>query len=202
MIIEFLLTAIIIELTPGPNMFWLAFLSVSRGRIIAFIAITGVTLGLCFAAMASIFGVDALITTEPWIFQILRFAGFFYLLYLAWDSLRVSNKTQNEKFTESFSRYFSQGLLSNMLNPKAYLVYATIIPQFADSSQSLFKQLSVLSILYISVATIIHVTIALLAGNFTKFFASHNRIKLLGRVFATLLVLVALWFLYATKMKL
>ncbi len=201
MILEFLLTAIIIELTPGPNMFWLAFLSISRGRAIALIAIIGITLGLCFAATAAAFGVSSLIETEPWIFQILRFTGFFYLLYLAWDSLRVSSAEKKKHFNEPLSRYFGQGLLSNMLNPKAYLVYATIIPQFTDSVQPLLKQLSILSVVYIFVATLIHVAIVILAGSFTKFFANHKNIKFLSRVFAALLTLVALWFLYATRMK-
>ena len=171
MLLEFLAARCLIELTPGPNMAWLALLGASRGRTAALAAVAGVALGLSIAGAAAAFGVSALIGTTPWLFQALRWAGSLYLLYLAWDSWRDSTAPQETQFDEPLRRYFGQGLLSNMLNPKAYLVFAASsrnswIPHNLCSPNS-----SRLSALYVGVATAVHAAIALLAGSFNRFFA-------------------------------
>ena len=98
-------------------------------------------------------------------------------------------------------RYFGQGLLSNMLNPKAYLVFAAVLPQFVDPAQPLLTQFITLSALYVGVATAIHAAIVFLAGTFNRFFADRARARMLGQVFALFLAAVAIWFFYATKVK-
>lgn len=202
MIFEFLLASMILELTPGPNMAWLALLGTSRGRIAALAAVAGITLGLAFAATASILGVSALIATQPWIFNILRYTGFFYLIYLAWDAVRITNPKHKKLYDKSLPRYFEQGLLTNLLNPKAYLIYTTIIPQFTDSTHPLITQLTILSAIYVGVATLIHLIIAVLSGGLVGFFTNPRKTEFLGQFFAILLIFVAIWFLYATRMKL
>ena len=201
MLVEFLVAAVLIELTPGPNMAWLALLGASRGRVTALAAVAGVALGLSIAGAAAAFGVSALISTTPWLFQALRWAGSLYLLYLAWDSWRNSTGPRETQFDEPLLRYFGQGLLSNMINPKAYLVFAAVLPQFVDPAQHLLTQLITLSALYVGVASVIHAAIALLAGSFNRFFADQARARVLGRVFALLLTAVAIWFFYATEAK-
>ena len=201
MLLEFLAAAVLIELTPGPNMAWLALLGASRGRTAALAAVAGVSLGLSIAGAAATFGVSALIGTTPWLFQALRWAGSLYLFYLAWDSWRDSTAPLETQFDEPFRHYFGQGLLGNMLNPKAYLVFAAVLPQFVDLAQPLLTQLITLSALYVGAATVIHAAIALLAGTFNRFFADRARARTLGRVFALLLAAIAIWFFYATEVK-
>jgi threonine/homoserine/homoserine lactone efflux protein len=201
MVLEFLAASLLIELTPGPNMAWLALLGASRGRLAALAAVAGVALGLSVAGIAAALGVSTLIGTTPWLFQGLRWAGSLYLLYLAWDSWRESTASPDTQFEESRLRYFSQGLLSNMLNPKAYLVFAAVLPQFVNPAQPLFAQLITLTALYVSVATAVHAAIALLAGSFTRFFADPVWSRRLGRIFAVLLAAVAIWFFFATELK-
>ena len=201
MLPEFLAAAVLIELTPGPNMAWLALLGASRGRIAALAAVAGIALGLSIAGAAAAFGVSALIGTTPWLFQALRWAGSLYLLYLGWDSWRDSMAPRETQFDEPLQRYFGQGLLSNMLNPKAYLVFAAVLPQFVNPIQPLLTQLITLSALYVGVATVIHAAIAMLAGSFNSFFADRAKARMLGRVFALLLVAIAIWFFYATEVK-
>jgi threonine/homoserine/homoserine lactone efflux protein len=201
MIPEFLIAAILIELTPGPNMAWLALLGASRGRIAALSAVAGVALGLSFAGAAAALGVSALIGTTPWLFQALRIAGSLYLLYLAWDAWRDSTNVTASDFDQPISRNLLQGLVNNMLNPKAYLVYAAVIPQFIDMAQPLLSQLATLTVVYVVVATSIHALIAVAAGSFNRFFANPTRAKMLSRIFAVLLVGVAVWLFAATGMK-
>jgi threonine/homoserine/homoserine lactone efflux protein len=201
MFLEFLAAALLIELTPGPNMAWLALLGASRGRLTALAAVAGVTLGLSVAGLAAALGVSALLGSTPWLFQGLRWAGSLYLLYLAWDAWRDSTAPKETQFEEPLLRYFGQGLLSNMLNPKAYLVYAAVLPQFINPASPLLPQLATLTALYVGVASAVHATIAMLSGSFSRFFNDPVWAKRLGRVFALLLAAVAVWFFYATEMK-
>ncbi len=195
---EFAVAAILIELTPGPNMAWLALLALSRGRLTGLTAVLGVTLGLSFAGVAAAIGVSALIATTPWFFQFLRWGGSLYLIYLAFDAWRSSATVDDGDFKEPRLRYFSQGLFSNMLNPKAYLVYAAILPQFIAPQQALLPQLATLTILYVVVATVIHAAIVSLAGSFNSLLSNPTRVKILGRIFAISLIGIAGWFFYST----
>lgn len=195
---EFAVAAILIELTPGPNMAWLALLALSRGRLTGLTAVLGVTLGLSFAGVAAAIGVSALIATTPWFFQFLRWGGSLYLIYLAFDAWRSSATVDDGDLKEPRLRYFSQGLFSNMLNPKAYLVYAAILPQFIAPQQALLPQLATLTILYVVVATVIHAAIVSLAGSFNSLLSNPTRVKILGRIFAISLIGISGWFFYST----
>jgi threonine/homoserine/homoserine lactone efflux protein len=201
MFIEFLLTAILIELTPGPNMAWLALLGASRGRVAALAAVAGIALGLAIAGAAAAIGVSQLIASTPWIFLALRWAGSLYLLYLAWDAWRQAATVPDTKFDQPVLRYFAQGLVSNMLNPKAYLVYAAVLPQFIDMGHELLSQLTTLTAAYVVVATTIHAGIALLAASLNSLFAKPGNFKRMSRLFAAILAAVAVWFFYATGVK-
>jgi threonine/homoserine/homoserine lactone efflux protein len=201
MFIEFLLTAILIELTPGPNMAWLALLGASRGRLSALGAVAGIALGLAIAGIAAALGVSALIGTTPWLFQALRWAGSLYLIYLAWDAWQQSTGSKDEKFDQPIFKYFTQGLIGNMLNPKAYLVYAAVLPQFIDSKQAVLMQLATLTVAYVVIATVIHAGIALLSGSFSGFFTQPAKFQVMSRVFAVLLAIVAIWFFFSTGVK-
>ena len=86
--LAFLLASLLIELTPGPNMTWLAALGASRGRTAALAAVAGIALGLAFAGAVAGIGLSALIASQPWLIDGLRWAGALYLLYLAYDAWR------------------------------------------------------------------------------------------------------------------
>jgi threonine/homoserine/homoserine lactone efflux protein len=201
MILEFLLACLLIELTPGPNMAWITLMAVARGRAIALITVAGIALGLALAGLTAAVGLSALIKTTPWLFQALRWGGALYLVYLARDALQTTATSTPGEFTENPSRYFVQGLLSNILNPKAYLFYAAILPQFVDPGKPLPAQFALLTALYVAVATLVHATLAILAGFFNRLLNQPRDLARLGRVFAVLLVAIAFWFFYSTGQK-
>jgi threonine/homoserine/homoserine lactone efflux protein len=182
-------------------MAWLALLGASRGRMPALGAVAGIALGLAIAGAAAALGVSALIGTTPWLFLALRWAGALYLAYLAWDAWQQSSSSNDEKFDQSILKYFTQGLVGNMLNPKAYLVYAAVLPQFIVMDQALMPQFAALTSAYVIVATLIHASIALLAGSLSGFFAQPAKFQLMSRLFAVLLAIVAVWFFFATGVK-
>ena len=201
MLRQFLMTATLIELTPGPNMAWLALLGASRGRVVALAAVAGVALGLSIAGAAAALGVSAFIGKTPQMFQALRWAGSIYLIFLAWDALTASSAEIENTYDKPVRRYFLQGMGSNVLNPKAYLVYAVVLPQFVTLAKPVLPQLALLTVLYVLVATMIHFGIAILAGSFNAVFNRPLYRVWINRCFAGLLALVAIWFFYSTGLK-
>ena len=197
---SFVAASILIELTPGPNMTWLAVLGASRGRMTALAAVAGIALGLAIAALIAGLGLTALLTNFPATFQLLRIGGTLYLFYLAWDAWTAS--AENHDGGDMSGRVaFRQGLIGNILNPKAYLFYATMLPHFISGRTDLVTEVTVLSAIYVTVATAIHGGIAILSGAAASFLATSPHAVTIRKGMAVLIALAAFWFFYATQMS-
>jgi threonine/homoserine/homoserine lactone efflux protein len=195
--LSFVLASIIIELTPGPNMTWLAVMGATRGRGMALAAVAGICIGLAIAAVVAGLGLTALLHAIPQLFTALRWAGTFYLFYLAWDAWTDANRTE-EFHNGTASRAFMQGLISNILNPKAYLFYAAMLPQFIDSAQDPARQIAMLSGIYVAIATAIHASIAAMAGGLADWLSKSPQAATVRKALALLIAVAAVWFFYST----
>ncbi len=198
MIWSFLLASILIELTPGPNMTWLAVLGASRGRLPALAAVAGIMLGLTIAAVVAGVGLTALLYEVPQLFNALRWGGTLYLFYLAWDAWHDADGKQTVVQSNA-AQAFAQGLVSNILNPKAYLFYAAVLPQFMNNAEPATQQLMTLSAIYVAVATVIHACIALLAGSAAVLLQSSPSAQIIRKAMAVLIAVAAVWFFYSTR---
>jgi threonine/homoserine/homoserine lactone efflux protein len=198
MIWSFLLASILIELTPGPNMTWLAVLGATRGRLPALAAVAGIMIGLSVAAAVAGIGLTALLYEVPQLFNALRWGGTLYLLYLAWDAWRDADGKQTVVQSNA-TQAFVQGLVSNVLNPKAYLFYAAVLPQFINSTEPAMQQLTTLSAIYVATATVIHACIALLAGSAATWLQSSPSAQIIRRALAVLIAVAAVWFFFSSK---
>jgi threonine/homoserine/homoserine lactone efflux protein len=199
-VLSFLATCILLEVTPGPNMTWLAILAATRGRAAALSAVAGIALGLAIAGAVAATGVSALTAQFPILLDALRWAGSLYLLYLAYDAWRGADGLTKET-DSSLKQNAVQGLLTNILNPKAYLFYAVMLPQFADRQQPLWQQLTLLTIIYVAVATVIHASIAIAAGGLKDWLSNSPQAIILRKAFALTLAATALWFFYSAQVK-
>jgi len=200
MLLSFIIASIIIELTPGPNMTWLAVLGAGRGRATALAAVAGICLGLSVAAFVAGIGLTAVLTEFPALFQVLRWAGTLYLFYLAWDAW---NDGDGDLVHTNATRgiAFRQGLISNILNPKAYLFYAAMLPQFLTGTLSVALEVTLLSAIYVAVATIIHSGIAVLSGSAATFLETSPHAVTVRKGLALLIAVAAVWFFYSTQVK-
>jgi threonine/homoserine/homoserine lactone efflux protein len=194
---EFIVASIIIELTPGPNMTWLAVLGATRGRASALAAVAGICLGLAFAGLVAGLGLTLLFDNYPSLLTGLRWLGTFYLFYLAYDAWVDSDAAEKIEM-KSNSAYFAQGLISNVLNPKAYLFYAAILPQFMTVADHPSQQLALLTAIYVAIATVIHATIAILAGSLSSWLEHSPQAKLVRRCLAVAIAIAAIWFFIST----
>jgi threonine/homoserine/homoserine lactone efflux protein len=199
----FALTALVVEITPGPNMGYLAALSLSRGVRAGFAAVGGVALGLAVYGIAAIFGLSAIIESSAILYQILRWGGVAYLLYLAWEAWTADPRKTSDAGREAHDLpriAFRRGLITNLLNPKAAVFYAAVLPDFVQTAKGAVPaQMLTLTAIYVGVATAVHLLIVLLAGQLQTAIATPERIQRLGRLFAIMLAAIAIWFAFGTR---
>ena len=192
--IAFVLTSLIIEMTPGPNMAYLAVLGASRGRIAGFSAVLGVALGLALLGIVVGLGGGSLILNNPVVYESLRWAGALYLCWLAYDSWREARlPVAAAPVNQSIFVQFRRGFITNLLNPKAALFFIAVVPEFISGPAPSLRELATLVSIYVAVATFVHGLIVLLAGGLQTFFAAPQRRQTAGNIFAAILFLVAVW---------
>ena len=198
-LLAFALTALIIEITPGPNMTYLAALSLSSGARTGFAAVAGIALGLMTYGLIAAFGLTAIIDDSLFLYGLLRWGGVFYLLWLAWDSWTSGNEASSEEIDERPWPAFRRGLITNLLNPKAAVFYIAVLPEFIQPDNgSVMRQTLLLSVVYVAIATLIHATIVALAGSLQSVIVTANNRLIIRRGFALILVGIAIWFALTT----
>ncbi len=198
-LLGFVVTSLAIELTPGPNMAYLAVLSVERGRSAGLAAVSGVALGLLLLGLIAGLGLGAVVLETPWLYEAIRWGGVAFLLYLAWDSYREAQKPLAEG--ESLVRldaYFRRGLVTNLLNPKAAVFYVAVMPNFIDGARPEWTQSLTLTLIYVAIATAVHAAIALTGSAFEPLLRSDRLRRRIGLVAALVLVGIAVWIALTT----
>lgn len=195
----FALTSTLIELTPGPNMAYLAIVAVSQGRKPGYAAAVGVSLGLAIVGIAAALGVAAAINASPLLYQVLRWGGVIYLFWLAYEGWRDANEAiEHAPLGSSNMRYFRRGLITNLLNPKAAVFYIAVLPGFVEPAGGVMAQTLVLSTTYVAVATGIHLAIVTAAGAMRPLLEDPRRSILVRRGLSGALALIAVWFAWKT----
>lgn len=129
----FALTALVLVLTPGPNMVYCLSRALAQGRGAGLVSLAGVLLGFVAHLLAATLGLTALLAAVPFAFDALRIAGAAYLLWLAWDALRPGGSSPfspRDLPRDAPGRLFRMGLLTNLLNPKVAIFYLSFFPQF------------------------------------------------------------------------
>ncbi|WP_378945527.1 LysE family translocator [Mesorhizobium sp. ANAO-SY3R2] len=196
-LITFAFTALIIELTPGPNMTYLALVSAGEGRRAGFATVAGIALGLAVLGVVAALGVAELIQASDLLYELLRWAGVLFLLFLAFEGWRgEADVAATAK--DADRRYFTRGLLTNLLNPKAAIFYVAVLPTFVVTGQPMLPQTTALTAVYVAVATAIHALIVVLASRLEPLLNDARIEKVTRRALSALLAAVAIWFAFST----
>lgn len=195
----FLLAVSLVELTPGPNMAYLAALSAAEGRGAGLRAVAGVTLGLALYMIAAVAGVAELIAAAPLLYGLLRWAGVAYLTYLAWEAWRGSEETSPGHARDGDHAPFYRGLIANLLNPKAAVFYVTLLPGFIASDHAPFwVQALLLGSVHIAVSIVVHGAIVLGAARAGVVLARMGQDARVRRGLAVGIGLIAVWLAWET----
>ncbi|MEM1040898.1 MAG: LysE family translocator [Pseudomonadota bacterium] len=137
-IAAFSVAAIVLSITPGPDMTLFLSRTLSQGRMAGMVSMLGATTGTMIHTVLAVAGISALIAASPVAFGVLKIAGALYLLWLAYQAVfRGSTfKLENEKPKKqaTLKTSFLMGIGVNLLNPKVVLFFMTFLPQFVSAS--------------------------------------------------------------------
>jgi threonine/homoserine/homoserine lactone efflux protein len=134
----FLVASVLLVLTPGPNLLYLVSRTLCQGTAAGLVSLAGTTTGFVFHILAAAFGLSAVFLAVPVAYDVLRWAGAAYLVYLAWDAVRPGSGgvfAPRRLPDASPGRLFRMGLLTSILNPKVALFYLALFPQFVEPAR-------------------------------------------------------------------
>jgi threonine/homoserine/homoserine lactone efflux protein len=141
---EFLLTTLVVVATPGTGVLYTLAAGLARGARASVVAALGCTLGIVPHMVAAITGLAALLHTSAVAFQVLKYVGVAYLLYIAWSTLRDKGPLAvQETAPVSARKVIVSAVLINILNPKLTIFFFAFLPQFvsADASHASLRML-------------------------------------------------------------
>ena len=192
--IVFLTAALIINITPGPDLFLIISKTISQGRKTGFITSLGACSGAMVYVIATALGLSSILATSPLAFDLIKYAGAAYLVYLglmAFKSkgMRINiNKRSHKKISNW--KAFNQGVLVDLLNPKVAVFFMAFLPQFYRAElghPSL--QIFILGSIVVFVAMIVEFSVVLTASKTTSFFQSNPTFSMwMDRVLGSVLI--------------
>jgi threonine/homoserine/homoserine lactone efflux protein len=197
-VFSFLITAVILTVTPGPDNLMLLGISLSKGRRQGIVFGIGCALGCLSHTLISMLGVGMIIISSPNLFAILKFLGGVYLIYLGANILLTHKyaKFSEQKTTnyQNTSLMFIKGLCASSINPKVALFFISFLPQFVVSHQGhVVIQLGVLSIIFIGQAIVIFSLIGYFSGSIGNVLRCNPKAGFwLDRISGSLLVLLGI----------
>lgn len=193
--------ALLMVLTPGPNMIYLISRSICQGRTAGVISLAGVITGFFVHMLAAAAGLSALFLAIPFAYEILKWLGALYLMWMAWEAVKPGARSPFEAQAlpaDPPRKLFLMGFLTNVLNPKVAVFYLSIFPQFIVTERgSLFLQSVTLGLTQISISFTVNLLIALSAAGIAAWFACNplwlaTQRYVMGFVLAALAVRLAL----------
>jgi threonine/homoserine/homoserine lactone efflux protein len=165
--IEFLITSLIVVVSPGTGVLFTLAAGLSRGAKASVVAAFGCTLGIVPHMAAAIMGLAALLHTSALAFQVFKYLGVAYLLYMAWSTLKERGALTVEKDVtpRSALQVIVAAVLVNLLNPKLSIFFFAFLPQFvsADEAQPLGVMLE-LSAIFMLLTFVVFVGYGLFAA--------------------------------------
>ncbi|NNJ14128.1 LysE family translocator [Pseudomonas putida CSV86] len=166
--------ALLMVLTPGPNMIYLISRSICQGRMAGVTSLLGVVAGFLIHMTAAAIGLTALFMAVPLGYDLLRWGGAAYLLWMAWRAVKPGARSPfepRELAPDSPRKLVLMGFLTSLLNPKVAMFYLSILPQFITPEHgSVLAQSLILGITQISVSFTVNLLIALFAAGISAWF--------------------------------
>ncbi len=178
--VEFLITSLIVVLIPGTGVVFTVSTGLLRGRRASVFAAFGCTAGIVPHLLATVLGLAALMHTSAVAFQMLKYAGVVYLLYLAYATWRDKSAFVVEG-TPSGSTAMGlmvKAILLNILNPKLTIFFLAFLPQFVEQgASSPLAQLLLLSGVFMAMTFAVFVVYGLLAHTFRRAVIESPRVQ-------------------------
>ena len=197
--------SILLALAPGPDNLFVLTQSALKGRLVGIVVTLGLCTGLIVHTSAVALGVAALFQASALAFNLLKFAGAAYLLYLAWGAFRAganANPLTTKASREiTLTQYYLRGIVMNVTNPKVSIFFLAFLPQFTHPEKgSLPLQLIGLGGIFIVVTLVVFGGVSLLAGVIGERFRRSARAqKILNRTAGAVFAGLALKLVTASR---
>jgi threonine/homoserine/homoserine lactone efflux protein len=177
---EFLITSLIVVLIPGTGVIFTISTGLLQGRNASFFAALGCTAGIVPHLLATVLGLAALMHTSALAFQVLKYAGVAYLLYLAYATWRDKSPIAVEggAARASPAGIVVKAILLNLLNPKLTIFFLAFLPQFVDhDAASPLRQLLLLSGVFMAMTFAVFIVYGVLANTFRRTVIESPRVQ-------------------------
>jgi threonine/homoserine/homoserine lactone efflux protein len=185
---EFLITSLVVILIPGTGVIYTVSTGLFSGWKASIAAAAGCTGGIVPHLLASILGLSAILHVSALAFQVVKFAGVAYLLYLAWSMWRETGSLKFDASGKDNSLWeiAAKGFLINILNPKLSIFFLAFLPLFVSPTAALpTLQLFFLGALFMGMTLVIFILYGILANGVRAYVGSSPRLILwLQRSFA------------------
>jgi threonine/homoserine/homoserine lactone efflux protein len=172
-ILLFVAAALIMVLTPGPNMVYCISRTLIQGRRAGFLSLGGVMLGFVVHLLAASFGLTALLLAMPLAFELIKWFGAAYLMWLAWQAVKPGGRAPfavRELPADSPATLFRMGFITNLLNPKVAMFYLSFFPQFLHPERGdVLLQSFTLGAMQITVSGLVNALLILSAAGMSRF---------------------------------
>ena len=168
-VLLFLAAALALNLTPGPDMLYVAARSGAEGRSAGVVSALGIAVGCLVHTGALALGLAGILAAVPAAYDIVRFLGAAYLVWLGVRMLRRPEPLggMDEIEPARLGAIFRQGVVTNVLNPKVALFFLAFLPQFVTPARDAVPQILILGLLFNTSGTLVNLGVALLASRAT-----------------------------------
>ena len=190
----FLTSVFFLTLSPGPDIIYVFYKSLTSGFKEAVKLSMGLTSGLLIHTLFVAFGISTLINSNQDFFDLIKYFGFIYFAYLAFSQFLKKNIGDEKK--NEIKNSFVTGLLMNLLNPKVSIFFIAFLPAFVfHNSLDIELQLVILGLIFWTVATLIFVFISFLSSNYKTLFEKYINHKKIKYIQGLIFLLIALYIL-------
>ncbi len=163
----FIAAALLLLITPGPAVLYIVARSIDQGRMAGIVSALGVGVGSLVHVIAAALGLSALLVSSAVAFNIVKYLGAAYLIYLGVRKFMESDTISEDQVVthKRLIDIFNQGVVVNLLNPKTALFFFAFLPQFVNTGQgSIVMQIMVLGTIFIVLGILSDGVYAVLAG--------------------------------------
>jgi threonine/homoserine/homoserine lactone efflux protein len=199
----FLAAVLLLMVTPGPDMVFVTANALGGGRRAGFASLMGVATGANLHILAAAAGLSAVLLASETAYHVIRFAGAAYLFFLgvkfltSLDTIISVNPTRQKPL----GAIYRQGVVTNLLNPKAALFTLSFVPQFVTPEIGLiWSQMLVLGLVIVTVMILVDLPIVLASGRFAEWLGRRSGADaVLGKLIGLLLIGLAIYVAIARK---
>ena len=190
----FIAALVAVYLLPGPDMALVLSASVFQGRRNGLMVAAGLALSRALHVSLAGIGLAALLKAHPILFDAVRWIGAIYLIWMAWKILRANKTNAGSDPLEGAAGWqaLQRGFLTNLLNPKALMFCALLLPQFISPSGNLFEQYLILGLVLVALGVVFDVIYVYAATDLASRFSGSRHGKQIARyLFASIFALAA-----------